>query len=95
VKRKKEIQVPQKKAAFKYIKQSRKRYLRNQPVISEIKTLTKKFIASVEAKAVDNARKILQVLIKKIDKAKSMGVIHRKTASRKISRLTKKAHTLK
>ena len=87
--------MPQKKAAFKHIKKSRKRYLRNQPVINEIKTLTKKFIASIEDKAADNAGKLLQALVKKINKAKSKGIIHGKTASRKISRLTKKAHTLK
>jgi len=87
--------MPQIKAAFKDIKQNKKRRLRNESVVSEIKTLLKKFGDFADNKDAANAKKLLPLLVKKINKAKSKGVIHRKTASRKISRITKKAARFK
>jgi small subunit ribosomal protein S20 len=48
----------------------------------------------VEAKEIDTARTALAEAIRAIDKAKSKGVIHRNTASRKVSRLTKQVNSL-
>lgn len=87
--------MPQMKAAFKDIKQNKKRRMRNESAISEIKTLLKKFGDFADNKDSANAKKLLPSLIKKINKAKSKGTLHRKTASRKISRITKKAARLK
>jgi len=87
--------MPQMKAAFKDIKQNKKRRMRNESAISEIKTLLKKFGDFTDNKDAANAKKLLPLLVKKINKAKSKGAIHRKTASRKISRITKKAARLK
>ncbi|MDP2921455.1 MAG: 30S ribosomal protein S20 [Candidatus Omnitrophota bacterium] len=80
-------------ASYKDIKKSAKRALRNQSVKSELKTETKKFLDLVSAKKMEEAKKQLNFLISQLDKAKSKGIIHKNTASRKISRLTKKLKT--
>jgi small subunit ribosomal protein S20 len=87
--------VPQKKAAFKAIKVSEKKRLRNQAVINEVKTLSKRFRAALDAGEGEKVKKILTLLIKRINQAKSKGIIHRATASRKISRIMKNARKLK
>jgi len=87
--------VPQKKAAFKAIKVSKKRHIRNQSTISELKAMIRKFDALIESKDAQKVKPALSTLIKKINKAKSKGVIHKKTASRKLSRIMKKAAKLK
>jgi len=86
--------MPQAKAAFKDIRQNKKRYERNQRVINEIKTLTKRFNELVVSKDAEAAKKLLVQLVQKIDKAKSKGMLHKKTASRKVSRLSRKAARL-
>lgn len=86
--------MPQAKAAFKDIKQSKKRYERNQRAINEIRTLTKKFNELAVSKDAEAAKKLLAQLVQKIDKAKSKGILHKKTASRKVSRLSRKAARL-
>ena len=77
-------------ASYKDIKQSAKKALRNQSVKSELKTETKKFLDLVSSKKTDEAKKQLNSLISQLDKARSKGILHKNTASRKISRLMKK-----
>ena len=77
-------------ASYKDIKQSAKRGLRNQSVKSELKTETKKFLDLISSKKMDEAKKQLNYLISQLDKAQSKGIVHKNTASRKISRLMKK-----
>ena len=82
------------KSALKRQKQDEKRTLRNIHIRSTLKTLIKRVRLSVEAKDVEKARTALAEAVPAIDKAKSKGVIHRNTASRKISRLTKRVNSL-
>ena len=77
-------------ASFKDIKKSAKKALRNQNAQSRLKTETKKFMDLVSSKKIEEAKKQLNYLISQLDKAKSKGILHKKTASRKISRLMKK-----
>ncbi len=77
-------------ASYKDIKQSAKRGLRNQSVKSELKTETKKFLDLISSKKMEEAKKQLTYLISQLDKAQSKGIVHKNTASRKISRLMKK-----
>lgn len=80
------------KSVLKRIRQSEKRRLRNQTWKTKIKTYVKK----VEETIAKNDRELLQNVLKEaikiINKAASKGVIHKNTASRKISRLMKKAN---
>lgn len=82
------------KSALKRQKQDEKRSQRNVHIRSTVKTLIKRVRLAVEAKDIDKARTTLAEAIPAIDKAKSKGVIHRNTASRKISRLTRRVNSL-
>jgi small subunit ribosomal protein S20 len=83
-----------KHAALKQLRKDRRRQQRNQMVRSELKTLTKRFVALVSAKRTDDARTLLHSLTSKYDRAASKGVIHRNTAARYKSRLSKRLATL-
>lgn len=82
------------KSAMKRARQAKKREARNKAVKSTIKTLVKKVEAAIAANNKEETAKNLKIAIKYIMKAAAKGVIHKNTASRKISRLTKKANTV-
>jgi small subunit ribosomal protein S20 len=77
------------KSALKRQRQNEQRRVKNVHVRSTLKTLVKKVRVAAESKDIEKAKTALAEAIPAIDKAKSKGVIHRNTASRKISRLTK------
>jgi small subunit ribosomal protein S20 len=78
------------KSAIKRQKQALKKQEKNKSVKSMLKTLAKKVEQAVEAKSADSAKVALVKAMKAYDKAASAGIIHRTTASRKISRLSTK-----
>lgn len=86
--------MPIQRAAFKSIRKDKKRHLRNLRITSQLKTVNKKFAASINAKKLPEAKEALKLLISHISKAASKGIIHKNTASRKISRLTKQLRKL-
>jgi len=82
------------KSALKRQKQDEKKSRRNVHIRSTLKTLIKRVRLAVEAKDIDKGRTSLAEAIRAIDKAKSKGVIQKNTASRKVSRLTKRVNSL-
>lgn len=76
------------KSAKKRILVDRRNAERNKAIKSSVKTAIKKVDAAVAAKNKTAADTALVAAISEIDKAASKGVFHKKTASRKISRLT-------
>ncbi len=82
-------------AAYKSIKVTKRRTVRNLSIKSRLKTETKKFIDLIASKKLDEAKKQLNTLMSELDRASSKGVIHRNTASRKKSRLMKKLRNYK
>ena len=76
-------------SAIKRIRQSDKHELRNQSMKTKMKTYIKRLEAAMPAKNKDDIEKILRETIKVISSAASKGIIHKNTASRKISRITK------
>ncbi len=78
------------KSAIKRQKQDIKKQERNKSVKSLLKTLSKKVEQAVETKSADTAKTALVKAMKAYDKAASAGIVHRTTASRKISRLSTK-----
>ena len=82
------------KSAEKRDRQSKKCRERNIADKSTIKTKIKSVISAVETKDKAASVKALKVAVPALDKAAVKGVIHRKNASRKISRLTKKINAL-
>jgi small subunit ribosomal protein S20 len=79
-------------SALKRAKQNKQRRLRNVSMKSHIRTTVKKVQKSLEAGTLESARPALTQATSLIDRASSKGIIHRRTASRKISRLSKKLH---
>jgi small subunit ribosomal protein S20 len=81
-------------SAEKRARQSVKRNLRNRSVESGVKSVLKKVETAVTAGNRDDAAKALLQAVKALNKAASKGVVHRNTASRNISRLTKKVNAV-
>lgn len=75
-------------SAEKRHRQSVKRAEYNRWWKSRIKTAAKSVAEATEKKDVKLSATSLQAAMKEISKAKSKGIIHKKTASRKISRLS-------
>ncbi|CAH2031057.1 30S ribosomal protein S20 [Trichlorobacter ammonificans] len=82
------------KSAIKRIKQNEKRNARNRHRKSTLKTYIKRVREAVENKDKTAALEALAAAIPVIDKTASKGVIHKATASRNVSRLTKLVNTL-
>lgn len=77
-------------SALKQERSSRRRHERNRAVLSSLKTWVKKLNTALSAKKPDEARSLLFKTTSAFDRAVSKGIIHRNTASRKVSRLTVK-----
>jgi small subunit ribosomal protein S20 len=75
-------------SAEKRNRQRIKRRARNQSHLSTMRTFVKRVRLAIEGKD-GQVAEVLKSAIQVIDKAAQKGVIDRKTASRKISRLTK------
>jgi small subunit ribosomal protein S20 len=82
------------KSAMKRIRQSEKRRLRNAAVRSTVRTSVKSARAAIEGGQADQARETLQRTIQILDKAVTKGVIHKNTAARRKSRLTRQLNAL-
>ena len=79
------------KSAQKQAKQNEKCRVRNLARRTAIKTALKKVHASIEQnKDVVQTEALLRDVAAKLARAKSKHVLHRNTAARKLSRLTKK-----
>ncbi len=81
-------------SAQKRHRQSVKRHARNQVIRSRVRTFVKRVRESIDARNADEATQRLHGATRAIDKAVTKGVLHRNTASRKISRLTRAVRTL-
>ncbi|MCX5848839.1 MAG: 30S ribosomal protein S20 [Deltaproteobacteria bacterium] len=82
------------KSAEKRDRQNKKNRKRNIAAKSAIKTKIKAVIISVDSKNKENSINALKAVIPTLSKAGVKGIIHKKNASRKISRLTKKVNAL-
>ncbi|MEM7261176.1 MAG: 30S ribosomal protein S20 [Planctomycetota bacterium] len=81
--------MPNTAQAVKRLRQDKSRNLRNRASKSEIKTLTKRLFAAVEAGDNATATNELQRLQARLDKAAKKGVMHKKTVDRRKSRLAR------
>jgi small subunit ribosomal protein S20 len=76
------------KSAKKSIRQDKKRRPHNLAMSSELKTLTKKLNALIDAGKTDETSKSISLLMSKLDKAAKKGLIKKENADRKKSRLS-------
>jgi len=79
------------KSAKKRIRQNARRRIRNQATLSKIKTLMKKVHATEDKAAAEVA---LKEAVSFIDKAVSKGRLHKNTAARRKSSLTRHVNKL-
>ena len=82
--------MPRERTAYKELRKAKKRHFKNISTKSDLRTSVKNFESLIKAKKSDEAKKSLSLLISKLDKAASKGIIKKNTAARKISRLMKK-----
>ena len=81
------------KSALKRARQNELRRLRNKSTKTRIKGVVKEVRTSIGDSADKNTLAKLNVAQSTIDKASKKGVIHKRTAARKISRLMKLANS--
>lgn len=86
--------MPVHRSALKRMRTSQKRHARNVAVKSELKTLIRKADQLISRKLVDEAKEAVRLACSRLDKARTKGVIPKKTASRKKSRLTRRLSRL-
>ena len=80
------------KSAEKRSRQTEKKTLRNSMIKSSTRSHVKSVLSAVDAKDKAGAKDALAEAVPAIAKAGAKGVFHKNTASRKISRLTKKVN---
>jgi len=76
-------------SALKRARQNETRKLRNRTVKTRVKNVVKSVRQDADTQPAETALKNLNAAKSLIDKAAKKGVIHKKTAARKISRLSK------
>ena len=81
-------------SAIKRARQNENRRLRDLRIKTNVKSSIKKVRMAIERKDIEGAQKALLKTIPLIQKAHSKGVLHKKTCSRQISRLTREVNAL-
>ena len=82
--------MPNHKSAEKRVRQSEKRNAVNRSNRSKLRTQIKKIRAAIAGNDQAQSQELLNPTISVIDKAVNKGIIHRNTAARYKSRLTKR-----
>jgi len=82
------------KSAEKRDRQNKKNRARNIAAKSALKTKIKSVVENVNSKNKEKSINALKTAIPALNKAASKGLIHKKNASRKVSRLTKKVNAV-
>jgi small subunit ribosomal protein S20 len=85
--------VPHHKSASKRLRQGEVRRQRNVHFRSTMRSAIKQVRQALDKGDVDGAQKFLAEATQIIDATRNKGVIHARTASRKISRLTRAVNT--
>lgn len=76
------------KSSEKRARQDVKKQANNQKTLNSVRTFEKKVRTAIAAKDAKSAQELLKSFSSKMDKAASKGVIHAKTAARKVSRIS-------
>ena len=87
--------MPVKKAAFKALRQAKKRSIANNRIKSSIAYLKRKLGKALEGKDKKTAQELYAKLNKTLDKAVKKNITKKNTANRAKSRLAKKVNSLK
>ncbi|MHC1725141.1 MAG: 30S ribosomal protein S20 [Syntrophobacteraceae bacterium] len=82
------------KSAIKRARQSEDQRLRNRAQKTRMKNVVRSLETAINGKSSDDVAVELKQAVSVIAKTASKGVIHKNTASRKISRLTRRVNAL-
>jgi small subunit ribosomal protein S20 len=82
------------KSALKRAGQNEIRRMRNRSVKTRVKTVVKQVRQAVSENSTDSMNASLEAAQATIDKAAKKGVLHKRTAARKISRLARMTQTV-
>ncbi len=82
------------KSALKRARQNTVRHLRNKSVKTRVKSVVKNVRQAVSDNLQDTVAQELNVAKSVIDRAAKKGTIHKRTAARKISRLSKLVNSI-
>jgi small subunit ribosomal protein S20 len=82
------------KSAEKRNRQSQVRRLRNRNITTRMKNIMKDVDVAIASGSLEDAQTALKIAIPVIAKTASKGTIHKKNASRKVSRLTKRVNKM-
>ena len=80
------------KSAIKRIDVARRNSEHNKPIRTEMKNAVKNFRLALDENRLDDAKELLIVADRKLKKAANKNIIHKKQASRKLSRLAKEVN---
>ncbi len=81
-------------STLKRERQTAVRRMRNRVIVSRMKTLMKKANADMAAGPSEAAQASLKIAVAALDKAAGKGVVHKKKASRLISKMSRRYHQL-
>ena len=81
------------KSAIKRIDVAKRNAENNKPVRTEMKNAVKNFRIALDENRIDDAKELLIVAGRKLKKAANKNIIHKKQASRKLSRLAKELNS--
>jgi len=81
-------------SALKRARQNLKRNTRNRAYRTRVRSVVKQVRQAIEAGDAEAAQSALSKAVPVIDKAASKGVLHKKNASRKVSRLSSQVASL-
>ncbi|HET97952.1 MAG TPA: 30S ribosomal protein S20 [Desulfurivibrio alkaliphilus] len=82
------------KSAMKRNRQNEVRRERNRANRTRLKTLVRRVNEAVAASSPEQAREALQAAVPVLDRAVNKGTLHRNTAARKVSRLSRRVNAL-
>ena len=82
------------KSAIKRIRQTNKRTILNRVFRTRARTFVKKARQAIEGSDLAAAREATRLAVQDLDKAASRGVIHKRNAARRKSRLMKQLHQM-
>ena len=81
-------------SALKRIRQNEKRRLHNRSYRNRARTLVRQAREAIESGDLDEARKATQIAVRDLDTLASRGVVHKRNAARRKSRLMRQLATL-
>ncbi len=82
------------KSQIKRVKTNETRRQRNKSVRSAVRTAVRRFREAVESGDTEKATELQRAASRALDKAASKGVVHKRTAARRKSRLAKAANAV-